>query len=101
MEATWQVLIGIVIASAIISIFRLYKIYVRESMKSGENQKLAKWSIFFGISGIILVGLGSLLAIILGIISMKGKKHKSLSKIGIILGILSFLPWLMVWMFGQ
>jgi hypothetical protein len=101
MEATWQVIIGVGIASLLISIFQLYRSYLKISKDDGESQKLAKWSIFFGISGIILVGLGSLLAIVFGLISMKGKKHKSLSKIGIILGILTFLPWLLVLINGQ
>ncbi len=96
METTWQVILGIGIASVLISIFSLYKSYLKESKESGESQKMAKWSIFFGISGIILVGLGSFIAIILGLISMKGKKHKALSKIGIMLGILTLLPWIMV-----
>lgn len=101
MEATWQVIIGVGIASALLSVLKLYRSYIKESKESGENQRLAKWSIFFGLSGIILVGLGSFLAILLGLISMKGKKHKALSKIGIVLGILSFLPWLMVFVAGQ
>ena len=101
MEASWQVFIGIGIASVLISIFRLYKAYIRESKESGESQKLAKWSIIFGLSGIVLVGLGSFLAILLGAISMRGKKHKALSKIGIMLGILTLLPWLMVFIGGQ
>lgn len=100
MDASWKVIIGISAAGAILSIFRLYKSYLKESKDSGESQRLAKWSVFFGISGIILVGLGSFLAILLGFISMKGKKHKALSKIGIVLGILTLLPWIAVIIFG-
>lgn len=96
MDTSWQIIIGIAIASALISIFQLYRSYLRQSKESGESQKLAIWSIIFGLSSLILVGVGSLIGIILGLISMKGKTHKALSKIGIILSILTFLPWLLV-----
>jgi hypothetical protein len=65
-----------------------------------EDQKLAKLSIIFGLSGILLAFLGSLIGLILGIISLKGKKLKHLSYIGISISILSLIPWLLVIILG-
>ena len=101
MDASWQVLIGTGIASGIIAIIALYRTYLRESKAIGESQKLAKWSIIISLSGIILIGIGSIIGIILGIVSMKGKKLRALSWIGIILGAITLLPWLAVMIFGQ
>jgi hypothetical protein len=101
MDTSWQVFLGTGIASAIIAIIALYKAYLRDSKASGESQKLAKWSIIISLSGIILIGVGSIVGIILGIVSMKGKKLRALSWIGVILGVLTLLPWLAVMIFGQ
>ncbi len=57
---------------------------------------MAKASILIGLSGIILAFVGSVIGIILGLISMRGKKHKALSKIGVMVSILTLLPWLLV-----
>ncbi len=100
MDSAWQIIMGIGIATTLLSIFQLYRSYLRESKKSGESQRMAKWSIFFGLSGIILIGLGSFVGILLGVISMKGNKHKSLSKIGVAVSILTLLPWLLVVLLG-
>lgn len=100
MDSAWQVIIGVGIASVLLSIFRLYKSYVRESKESGESQKMAKWSVFFGLSGIFLIGLGSFIGIILGLVSMRGKKHKALSKIGVAVSVLTLLPWFLVVLLG-
>lgn len=100
MDTAWQIIIGLGIASTLISIFQLYRSYLRESKESGESQRMAKWSIFFGLSGIFLIGLGSFIGIILGLISMRGKKHKALSKIGVAVSVLTLLPWFLVVLLG-
>lgn len=74
---------------------------MKESNAHNESQKMAKLSMIFGISGIIFIFLGSAIGIILGIISMRGKKYKALSKIGIALSILTLLPWLLVLTLGE
>ena len=101
MDTTWQVVIGTAIASLLITLYGLYRSYVRESKKHGEKQGLAKISIFLGLSGIILVGVGSLLGITFGFISMRGKHYRALSKLGIVISILTFIPWVLVYFFGQ
>jgi len=101
MDSAWQIIIGLGIASTLISIFQLYRSYLRESKKNGESQRMAKWSIFFGLSGIILIGLGSFVGMLLGLISLKGKKHKALSKIGVAVSVLTLLPWLLVFLLGS
>ncbi|MDA3912218.1 MAG: hypothetical protein PF448_12760 [Bacteroidales bacterium] len=42
-----------------------------------------------------------IIGIILGIVSMKGKKLRAPSWIGVILGALTLLPWLAVMIAGQ
>ena len=101
MDALWQVVIGSAIGGAILSIYSLYKSYMKESKEHNEKQGLAKASIIIGLSGIILVIIGSLVGIVLGIVSMKGKKYRALSKIGIMVSILTMLPWLLVIVLGQ
>jgi len=101
MDTFWQIIIGSGIGGTLISIYSLYKAYLKESTENNENQRLAKLSILTGLSGIILVFIGSIAGIILGIISMKGKKYKALSKIGIMISILTMLPWLLVIVLGQ
>lgn len=101
MDLFWQVVIGSGIGGALLSIYSLYKMYLTESKEHNENQKMAKASIIFGLLGFILVFVGSIIGIILGIISMRGKKYKALSKIGIAVSILTMLPWLFIVLFGQ
>jgi len=101
MDPFWQVIIGSGIGGLLLEIYLLYKSYIKESAASNESQKLAKASIIFGLSGIILIFIGSIVGIILGLISMSGKKHKGLSIIGIIISFLTLLPWLMVLILGQ
>lgn len=101
MDTFWQIIIGSGIGGALLSIYSLYKSYLKESKESKENQKMARASIIAGLSGIILVFVGSAAGIVLGIISMKGKKYKALSKIGIAVSILTMLPWLLVIVLGQ
>ncbi len=100
MEPFWQVIIGTSIGAVLLSLYKLYKSYAIESKEHNESQKMAKWSIIFGISGIILMFIGSIIGIILGLISMKGKKYTTLSKIGIAVSILTLLPWLLVAVLG-
>lgn len=100
MDLFWQIVIGSGIGGALLSIYSLYKMYVNESKENNENQKMAKASIIFGLLGFILVFVGSIIGIVLGIISMRGKKYKALSKIGIVVSILTMLPWLLVIVLG-
>jgi len=100
MDTVWQVALGGAAATLIISLFSLYRDYVKQSKEHNESQALAKWSIFLGISGIILVFAGSVLGILLGIISIFRNKYNALAKIGIALSILTALPWLAVVIFG-
>lgn len=101
MEDTfWQVIIGSGIGGALLSLFALYKQYVQESKEHNESQTLAKWSIIVGLSGIILAFIGSIIGIIMAIISMNGKKYKALAKIGLTVSILTLLPWLLVVVLG-
>jgi uncharacterized membrane protein len=101
METFWQIVIGSGIGGALLSIYSLYKMYLKESKENNENQRMAKASIIFGLLGLILVFVGSITGIILGIISMRGKKYRALSKIGIAVSILTLLPWLLVVVLGQ
>ncbi len=101
MDTFWQVVIGLGIGGALISIYSLYKQYLKESKEHNESQKLAKISILVGLSGIIIVFVGSVIGISLGVLSMRGKKYKALSKIGIMVSVLTALPWILVLVLGQ
>ncbi|WP_346855620.1 DUF4190 domain-containing protein [uncultured Draconibacterium sp.] len=101
MDLFWQIVLGSGIGSALFSIYTLYKMYLTESKEHNENQKMARASIIVGLLGIIFVFLGSLVGIVLGFLSMRGKKYKTLSKIGIAVSILTALPWLLVIVLGQ
>jgi uncharacterized membrane protein (Fun14 family) len=81
-------------------LYGFYKDYVTTSKEHNESQTMAKLSIVFGLSGLILIGLGSIVGLILGFKSKKGKKHKTLSYIGIFLSILTILPWIAVLVWG-
>lgn len=100
MDTTWQVIIGSGIAGLLVTLFSIYRSYLKESKVHNEKQGLAKASIILGLSGIVLIGLGSVAGIILGLISMKGKKYRALSKIGVVLSILTLIPWILVLIFG-
>jgi len=101
MDLFWQVVIGSGIGGALLSIYSLYKMYLIESKENNENQKMAKASVIFGLLGFILVFVGSVTGIILGLLSMRGKKYKALSKIGIAVSILTAIPWILIILFGQ
>ncbi len=101
MDTVWQVVIGSAIGGALISVYQLYKAYLKESKEHNESQRMAKWSVVFGLSGIVLIFLGSVIGLVLGIISIRGKKYKALSKLGILLSILTALPWLLVIVLGE
>jgi len=101
MDPVWQVAIGGAVATILISLFSFYKSYLKESKEHNESQALAKWSIFMGLSGIILVFIGSAIGIVLAIISMSRNKYNALAKIGIAISILTTLPWLAVILFGK
>ena len=101
MDIFWQIVIGSGIGGALLSIYSLYKSYVAESKQHNESQKMAKASIIIGLLGIIFVFIGSIIGIVLGLLSMRGKKYKALSKIGIVVSILTMLPWLLVIVLGE
>jgi len=96
-----KVIIGMAIGSLILGIYKKYKSYALESKAHNESQKMAKASIIIGLSGIILIFIGSIVGLILGIISYRRKKFKTLSVIGIMVSALTLLPWLMVLIFGK
>jgi len=100
MDPFWQVIIGTGIGEVILNLFWLLKHYVIESKESGEKQTMAIWSIVAGLAGIITLGITSLIGLILSLISMRGKKHKTLSIMGLVVSILTMLPWLAVLVFG-
>lgn len=99
-DTVWQIIIGFCIGGALVSIYSLYKSHLKESRENYEKQGLAKASIIAGLSGLIFIFAGSIVGIVLGMISMKGKKYRALSKIGIAVSILTMLPWLLVLMLG-
>jgi len=101
MDSFWQVIIGSAIGGLLLEIYILYKSYAKKSKDSNESQKLAKASIIFGLSGIILIFIGSIIGLILGLISMRGKKHKGLSIIGIIISVLTLTPWILMLIFKR
>jgi len=96
MDVFWQIVIGTGIGGILYSIYSLCKQYVQESKTNNEKQILATWSIIIGLSGIVLAFVGSILGIIIAIFSMRGKKYKTLSKIGILISCLTLIPWLLV-----
>ncbi len=100
MDGFWQIVIGAGIGGVLYSIYSLYKQYVQESKANNENQTLATWSIIIGLSGIILAFIGSITGIILAILSMREKKYKTLSKIGLLTSVLALIPWLLVIFLG-
>lgn len=100
MDEVWQVAIGSGIAGVLYSLYSLYRQYVEESKSDNEKQTLATISIIIGLTGIVTLGIGSVLGIILALISMNGKKHKALSKMGLFVSTLTMLPWLAVIIFG-
>jgi len=101
MDPFWQVIIGSAIGGLLLEIYLLYKSYARKSVASNESQRMAKASIIFGLSGIILIFIGSIIGIILGLLSMRGKKHKGLSIIGIIISVLTLTPWILMLIFKR
>ena len=100
MDPFWQVAIGVAVGGVLIEIFLLYKQYVRNSKLSGESLKMAKRSILFGILGLFSFGIGSIIGIILGIVSLRKYTFKALSKIGIFVSILTLIPYVLVIVFG-
>lgn len=96
----WQIVIESGIERGVYSIYSLYKQYVQESKANNEKQTLATWSIIIGLSGIIFAFIGSILGLILSILSMRGKKHKALSKTELPINLLTLLPWLLVVFLG-
>ena len=100
MDGFWQIVIGTGIGGVLCSIYSLYKQYMQESKTNNEKQTLAIWSIMIGLSGILLAFIGSILGIILALLSMRGKNHRALSKIGLLISMLTLLPWFLVVFIG-
>ena len=96
----WTVTLGTLIGGVILAIYRFYKDYISESKKDGESQKMAVVSVILGASGILLFGITSIIGFILGIIVVIRKKNKALGKIGMVVSLLTLMPWLMVIIFG-
>ena len=96
MNETWQIVIGFGIGTLVIVLFGMYKSYIKAAEANNENLKLAKLSIIFGASGIVFIFLGSIAGIVLSIISFRRNSYKALSIIGLIVSILTLLPWLLV-----
>ena len=86
-DPIWTVAIGTAIGGIILSIYSLFKQYLRESRKDGESQKLSIASIIVGASGILLFGTTSIIGFLLGLIAVIRNKNKALAKIGIIVSI--------------
>lgn len=101
MDTFWQVIIGTGIGGLLFEIYRLYRFYLKESKENNENQRGAKTSIWLGISGLILPFVSSAAGLIVGFLSMRGKRYKTLSKIGIFVSLLTLLPWLLVLILGE
>ena len=89
MDPFWQVVIGSAIGGLILNIYWFYKQYVSESEKSNEKQTMATWSIILGLAGIVTLGITSILGAILALVSMRGKKYRALSIIGLSVCILT------------
>jgi hypothetical protein len=101
MDPFWQIVIGTALGGAILNIFWFLKQYLRESKESDEKQTMAIWSIAAGLTGIITFGITSIIGLILSLTSMRGRKHKALSVIGLTISLLTMLPWLVVMVFGE
>jgi len=101
MDFHYQVVIGTAIVSILITIYGFYKSYLKTSKEDNESQTMAKWSIIFGLSGIILAFVGSIIGIILALLCMRNKKHKGLSILGLSISILTILPWFLLLINGE
>lgn len=100
MDHFWQVVIGTGIGGLLLTLWSIYRSYLRESKEHNESQRMAKVAIVLSILGLFSIGLGSVLGILLGFISMRGKNFKALSKIAIVLGLITLVPWILVLIFG-
>ena len=96
----WQLVLASGAIGALVSLYNLYRYYKAESKLHNESQTLAKWSVLFGLSGIVLMFIGSAIGLLLGLIALPGRKYTALAKIGIVLSILTAIPWVMVLVLG-
>lgn len=96
----WQVVIATGIGGLLLTLFGVYRSYIKESKAHNEKQGLAKASIIIGLLGLLTFGLGSIIGILLALFSMKGKKYRALSKIGVTVSVLTLTPWILVLVFG-
>lgn len=101
MDPFWQIIIGTAIGGALVNIFWFFKQYLKESKESGEKQTLAVWAIVLGLAGIVTLGITSIIGLILALVSMREKKHKALSIVGLTVSVLTLLPWLAVIVLGE
>ena len=100
MDPFWQVVLGSAAGGLILNIYWFYKQYVSDREASNEKQTMAIWSIVIGLTGIVTIGVTSIIGIILAILSMHGKSYRALSIIGLSVSVLTLLPWLSVIVFG-
>ncbi len=92
----YQVFIGSAIATLLFGLIQWIKDY--SNNKDKEPQRLAFISIILGL--LIIVPFLSILGLLLAIISLVIKKNKRLSKVAVVLNILTMLPWIAVAVFG-
>lgn len=97
----WQIVIGTGIGGLLLALWSIYRSYLRESKEHNESQRMAKVAIVLSIFGLFSIGLGSILGILIGFTSMKGKKFKALSKIAVVIGLITLFPWILVAIFGS
>ncbi len=96
-ESTGQIILGVAIIGFLIILYGLYRTYVRESKNHGQKQTAATWALIFGFLGLIIPFIGSLIGLTLGILSWK-KEYNALSKFAIGVSVLTFIPWLIIYL---
>ena len=94
----FQFLLGSLLVGLFISLLKFINAYRKESKLEGESQKLAVAAIIIGL--LIFIPFASAAGLLLAIISLSIKKFKSLSKIAIVVNVITLIPWLAVLIFG-
>ena len=94
----YQIILGTLIGGLIIALFRFINSYRKESKNKGESPRLAIVALILGL--LIIIPFASVLGLILALISLSIKKYKLLSKIALIVNLITLLPWIAVLIFG-
>lgn len=94
----YQVLIGSMIASLVITLVKLINDFRKESKQKGESQAIAITAIVIGL--LIIIPFAGVPGLLLAGLSYYLKKTKTLSKIAIIVNLISLIPWIAVLIFG-